>query len=187
MTANLESKTELRFKIINTGIATLGGLGMIVSIWFGFHQLSLDAESQRRQTFFDERMEVYSRATEAAAHIAALKRADDEHSQYSEAVIDFQTLFWGPMAITEGKEVEAAMFLFNEGIKNNLGAEALEQLALHLAHICRNEAHAHYFDEDAPASRYGSSEEILEKMEGYLEQGLQRRIASEGIQETATQ
>lgn len=170
-------KADLRLKIINTILAAVGGIGVIASIWFGFAQLEQQSEAQTeairdqwRQTFYDQRMDIYQRATEVAARIASLMRVNGPEQEISRAVVEFRTLFWGPMAITEGADVENAMIYFNRGLSQRLPARDMEQLALYLAHVCRNEAYDYYKINRAagPASRYGTNEQILGEMKQIL-------------------
>ncbi|MBD3276640.1 MAG: hypothetical protein GF372_15095 [Candidatus Marinimicrobia bacterium] len=172
------STIDLRLKIINTILAAVGGVGVIASIWFGFAQLEQQSRAQTeairdqwRQTFYDQRMEIYQRATEGTGRIASLMRMNGPEQEIKRAIMEFRSLFWGPMAITEGADVENAMVYFNRGLTQNLPARDIEQLALYLAHVCRNEAYAYYNirRSDEPASRYGANEEILEMMEKVLD------------------
>lgn len=168
-------RTELRLKQVNTILAVFGGLGVIASVYFGFSQLQRQSAAQTRaieqqwnNTFYDERMKLYARATEAAGRIASLVRKESDQAEIDGAIIEFRTLFWGPMCITEGTDVESAMVKFNTGISSNAGASALEQLALRLAHVCKNETHAYYLTTDQPASRYGTNAEILSQMDDII-------------------
>ena len=163
---------------------------MLASIYFGFKGLqsqwetqnrnietqnrnietqNRNIETQWRQEFYKERLRIYSRATEAAARIAALQQDADSTEangkELARAIIEFKTLFWGPMCITEGAYVEDAMLKFNTGLGKGLAAPELKQLALYLAHVCRNEAHAEYKGKKTHASVYGTNTEILDKMD----------------------
>ena len=162
---------ELRLKRINTWIAGVGALGVAASIWFGFRQLAAQAEAQtdaiRQQWathFYDEKLSLYAKATETAAKIAALKSQGATDAEMQEIVTQFRILFWGPMCVTEGPDVEKAMVLFGAGLDSSIPAKDLQQLSLYLAHVCRNEAHALYVRDGKPASHYGANDKILPLM-----------------------
>lgn len=184
---------DLRYKRWSVAISGLGVLGMLASIYFGFKGLqsqwetqnrnietqnryietqNRNIENQWRQEFYKERLRIYSRATEAAARVAALSQdansTEANGKEFKRAVIEFNTLFWGPMCITEGEEVEEAMVRFAQGLTNKLPAEKLMQLALRLAHVCKNEAIREYTKGELPASVYGSNIQILRKMKEIL-------------------
>jgi len=168
-------RREMRLKWINTVLAAFGGIGVVASIWFGLARLRHEWERQSRaireqwrQTFYDERIAVYSRATETAGRIASLMSSGGTDEELSEAVVEFRTLFWGPMCITEGADVEKAMVKFNKGLNSNLSAAEMEQLALYLAHVCRNEAYNYYFEDKKAGSRYGPNEEVLSRMDAVI-------------------
>lgn len=124
---------------------------------------------QWNKSFYDEKISIYSRATEAAGRIAALKHAGGSEEELRSALIEFRTLFWGPMCITEDPDVEEAMVKFHSGASTNIPTADFEQLALYLAHVCKNEAHSHYFNNEGPASTYGTNDKILEKMTKLIE------------------
>ena len=159
---------EMRLKRINTWIAAIGAVGVAASIWFGFHQLATQVRQQWTAKFYDEKLSLYSRATEAAARLAALKAADGTDAELRAGTLQFRTLFWGPMCVTEGRDVEQAMLHFARGLDAKVSAKSLEQLSLYLAHVCRNEAHALYIRDARPASHYGTNEKILAAMDGLL-------------------
>lgn len=178
MTEQQDQIQELRLKRIDTLISVIGAVGVIASICFGFSQLVTQSKAQAKATddqtaaikdqwsrrFYDEKLAVYSRATEAAAGVAALKSKGAPESQIEDAEMQFKILYWGPMCITEGNDVETAMVRFQQGVDAGASASQLEQLSLDLAHICRNEAHVLYNQEKGFDASYGSNTQILEKM-----------------------
>jgi hypothetical protein len=178
MTEEQHRMQELRLKRLNTLIAVIGAIGVIASIYFGFSQLvsqsKVQAQATEAQTatikdqwsrrFYDEKLAVYSRATEAAARLAALKSMGAPANQIEEAKMQFKVLFWGPMCITEDDDVESAMVLFQCGVDACATPKQVEDLSLFLAHLCKNEAHRLYLPSVHVASRYGSNPEILERM-----------------------
>jgi hypothetical protein len=172
---------DWRLKRIGTLIAAIGGVGVIASIWFGFSQLvsqskvqTATIQDQWSRKFYDERLTAYSRATEAAARIAALKSAGAPEIQTGDAKLQFKTLFWGPMCITESEDVEAAMVLFQTAVDAGASAEQLEQLSLRLAWICGNETHASYPTRERFPD-HKSKPKILEEMRGYVPETSQKQ------------
>jgi hypothetical protein len=148
---NEKRDVELELKRFDSFVGAFGAIGVVASIFFGFSQQTEATKSQTQATrdqwsqkFYEEKLAAYLRATEAAARIAALKTSSAEQSKVDEAILQFRVQYWGPMCITEGHDVEQAMVYFNDGIKRGLEAEGLEQLALYLAHVCKNEAHMLY-------------------------------------------
>jgi hypothetical protein len=173
---------EYRLKLVNTLFAILGAIGVIASIIIGFAQLNQATsaqteaiEQQWNSSFYDERIRIYTRATEAAGEIASLVRMKESDTgnvpddEINSAIVDFRKLFWGPMCITEGEDVSKAMVKFNEGLDRKVDARTLEQLALRLAHICKNETYAYYLGMDSAVSRLGSNDRILFQMEDWLD------------------
>jgi hypothetical protein len=173
---------EFRLKQINTIIATCGAVGAIMAIFFGFRNLANQSKAQTEATksqtrsieeqwaqkFYEERMTIYRRATEAAARIATLKSMDAGDDQLREPMEQFHTLFWGPMCITEGDDVERAMVKFKAGLDTHISPRKLEQMALCLAHICKNETRVFYKIEPSKMDSYGTNEQLLAKMQELL-------------------
>jgi hypothetical protein len=175
MTDTENRRSDFILKLANTFIAAFGALGVVASIFFGFSQLEQQSAAQTEaikeqwnSTFYDERIKLYTRATEAAARIASLKHMNAPAKAIDTAIIEFRNLFWGPMCITEGPEVESAMVKFNIGLSKGANAEVLQQLALLLAHVCKNETYAYYLKTDEIASVYGSNREILTQMDDLI-------------------
>ena len=190
MNGEYHERADLRYKKLNTIIAAVGAFGVIVSILFGFSQLRSQSEAQTQairdqwgRKFYDEKIDLYTRATEVAARIAALRRSQSDEKTFEDALVEFRSLYWGPMCITEGEDVESAMVKFHEGVTADLPASALEQLALFLAHVCKNEAHALYLDKDKPTeeppSRYGNNRQILERMDKIMKEGVESKKKSD--------
>ena len=97
-------------------------------------------KSQDLRRFYEEKLAAYSKATEAASKIAALKSAGAPAAQVQDAVTQFKTLLRGPVSIAEGRDVNSAMDLFNGALDADADAGQVQQLALDLAHVCANEA-----------------------------------------------
>lgn len=169
------TEKELTLKQINTGIAAVGAAGVIASIWFGIREIRSQAQAQLQATnaqtqsieeqwahrFFDEKLAIYTRATEAAARLATSKASG---APIAEHISQFQTLYWGPMCITEGDDVQEAMVLFLRATQTNATSQQLQTLSRDLARICRNEARTHYLRKAGLPKETERSDYILEGM-----------------------
>ena len=172
MTENEHQTQELRLKRIDTFIAAFGAVGVVASIWIGFSGLTSQSREQTTalknewsRKFYDEKLALYSQATEAAAKLATLKSKGAPENQIEDAKMQFKILYWGPMCVTEGNDVESAMVLFQRGVDAGATPQQLEQLSLLLAHVCKNEAHLLYLPTEGVASKFGPSPQILQQME----------------------
>ncbi len=96
--------------------------------------------SQEQRKIYDDKMVTFKRVTEAASKIAAAKAEGETPAQMQDAVAQFKALAWGPAAITEGPDFNAALALFNRGLDAGADAGQLQQLSLDLAKVCGNEA-----------------------------------------------
>ncbi len=171
MKTETPAEEELRLKRINTWIAAIGAIGVAATIWFGFRRLAVEAQAQTNAVqqqwathFYDEKLSLYARATETAAKIAALKSKEAKDTDLQGAITEFRILFWGPMCVTEGQDVEKAMVYFAAALDSAASGKDLQQLSLFLAHVCRNEAHELYVRDGHAASHYGTNDTILERM-----------------------
>jgi len=178
---------EARLKILNTMIAAIGTLAVIGSIWIGLKSVAASSQAQATaindqwgQRFYDERLLIYARATEAASRIAALTTFGGSKLELKDARLEFQVLYWGPMCITEGVDMEAAMVIFGDALDKSMDGPTLEYLAQRLAHVARNEMHATFPGVDSSVSKFGDSEEILRDMHTKLGQGTDAQDDTKG-------
>ncbi len=161
-------KRELQTKYLSIFVATIGALGVIISVITGLQSQTDAINNQWNQKFYEEKIALYIRATELAGRIANLKENDMNVKRILQAtIVDFRSLYWGPMAIVEKPDVEAAMVNFNKGLKMDISVGKLKQLALYLSHVCKNEVNAE-FNTDIKQSRYGDNEDLLKRMREIL-------------------
>ena len=173
-------------RILSTSASILVAVAVVIGIWFGYRELSAltsqlelqteqtmlqrqTLEDEWRQKFFDNQIEIYRELADVVGKIAVL-RNDVDDPEFANQTRQFLALFWGKMCIVEGSDVERAMIQFKRGIDQKLAADELEQLALSLVHVCRNETNERYFLTDAERKQresklFGSNNEILKKME----------------------
>ncbi len=171
MTEEEYRRADIRAKNWQNVTAIVGAVAVVVSILIGLGQIvgqtkaQADAiNNQWKQQFYEERLILYRRATEAAGRVAALKVAGAGGEEAESAWIEFRTLYWGPMGMTEGPDVERAMVFFNNAVEKDKDADTLQQLALRLAHVAKNETSSVYLGERGSVSHYGSNEAILAQM-----------------------
>ena len=167
MTYQLSANKEITIKIINLIVSVLGVIGVITSIYFGLKSKTNAINNQWWQEFYKQKMNVYLRASEVASKIAYLKLNNIESTELSERILEFNTLYGGPMAIMEETEVEAAMVIYRKALKKDLSPEKLIDLALYLSHVLRNESRSTFLDEEAN-SHYGSNDKIIATMKNIL-------------------
>ena len=126
---------------INTWLATLSVLGVVVTFAWGVFQY---IRNEKRQTenrrieatkpFLERQLKLYTEATQAVATIAT----SDDATEKESALKRFWALFWGELALVEDSNVEAAMVQLGKGLESNSSREELQQLSLQLAHACRD-------------------------------------------------
>ena len=168
-------------RALGTSATVLTAIAVFTGVWFGFrevsalsNQLELQTEQLRlqrvaleeewKQKFFDNQIEIYSEVAAVAGKIAALGNAasDEDRAKYK---LEFSALFWGKMCIVEGADVEQAMIFFKRGLDKNIKSEKLEQLAVNLVHVCRNETKQRYFPAEQPKAELDDNNQIIARMQ----------------------
>lgn len=97
-------------------------------------QLAAQQAHERQRPFVEAQMKYYFEAAETATQIARTT----EGSAREKLVQRFWQLYWGPLAVVEDEEVEAAMVAYGRHLKNSQhDAANLETLSLAVAHACR--------------------------------------------------
>jgi hypothetical protein len=121
---------------IVTAIALVGAGGWTVTSYLLHRSDELRiAGIQARSPFEQKRLELYVEAVSSAATIATSKDANE----VGKAKDRFWTLYWGPLALVEDNTVENSMVKLGGCISDQKKCEQpIEQLALELAHNCRN-------------------------------------------------
>ena len=111
----------------------------------------------------EEKAAAYTRLTEAAAKIAAVKAAGAAPDQMQAEVAEFRALAWGPASITGGRDVDTALTLFAKAIDLNADTGQLQQLSVDLAQVCANDTGE--LEDDKRGSDYPANAEILARMQ----------------------
>jgi hypothetical protein len=116
--------------------------------------------------FYEQKLAGYARLTEAAAKIAATKAAGANAAQLQDSVAQFHTLVWGPVAVTRGRDVGAAIVSFDNALQADADAQQLQQLSVDLAHLCANDAGEGFpqAGQHEGAEKYGPNSAILASM-----------------------
>jgi hypothetical protein len=97
-------------------------------------QTAVQQAHERQKPFVETQMKYYFEAAETATQIP---RMSDEGTR-QKLIARFWQLYWGPLAVVEDEEVEAAMVAYGRQLKQDPpNAAALETLSLGLARACR--------------------------------------------------
>jgi len=136
-----KDSTESILKWISALVA-LGGL-----IWAATSFLitiRIEAETRQfeaRQPFLQKQLELYTEATNNASIIAT----SSDPKALNTARQRFMELYWGELALVENggllsneDSVENAVAKFKQCLDSNCSQDELQQLALKLAHACRD-------------------------------------------------
>ena len=114
-------------------LKVVGGLLAIVGAGVGLYQYVDSAQRESKKPFWERQVSLYFDATTAAATLAT----SDDESRRTKAAADFWRLYWGPLALVEDREVEAAMVRLGRCLDKECPRPELQQLSLALAHTCR--------------------------------------------------
>lgn len=101
-------------------------------------EVSRNAETRRIEAtrpYLDLQLTLYTEATRVTATIVT----SSDVSEIEKATKRFYELFWGELALVERAQVAAAMVAFRDALETNRPVNELQQLALDLAHACRDE------------------------------------------------
>jgi hypothetical protein len=96
------------------------------------------AETRRIEAtlpYLNKQLDLYTEATQITAIIAT----SIDQEEISIATKRFNELYWGELAMVERSEVAQAMVDFHRALEDNKGKVELKNLALKLAHACRDE------------------------------------------------
>jgi len=116
-------------------VGVLGGGFWAVFLYFQARKSEgRTAALAAKQPFLSKRLELYSEATSCAAVIAVGK----DETRITMATEKFWKLYWGPMALVEDSRVESAMVEFGKALTKPESSDQLKDLAIHLAHSCRD-------------------------------------------------
>jgi len=97
-------------------------------------QTAAQQAHERQKPFVETQMKYYFEAAETAAQIP--RTSNDAARQ--KLIARFWQLYWGPLAVVEDEEVEAAMVAYGRQLRQEpQNAAALETRSLGLARACR--------------------------------------------------
>jgi len=85
--------------------------------------------------YLEKQLDLYTEATQVTAIIATSKVQEEIRI----AIKRFNELYWGELAMVERDEVAKAMIAFRNALDNGKEQKELANLALKLAHACRDE------------------------------------------------
>ena len=97
-----------------------------------------NAETRRIEAtrpYLDRQLTLYTEVTRLTATIVTSL----DSSEIEKATNRFYELYWGELALVEHGQVEGAMVAFREALEGKRPGDDLGQLALRLAHACRDE------------------------------------------------
>lgn len=145
--------SEHRQSGFESGLKLLSPLLAVAVFFWGIYtyrdtaqQQLVRAEAEAQQTaetrrieatrpYLNRQLELYIEATRVTATIAT----STDSEEIETAKKRFEELFWGELALVERDEVALAMVSFREALDAHEGQDTLAQLALSLAHTCRDE------------------------------------------------
>jgi hypothetical protein len=152
------SEDASRFWTVVFGAATtigllFGGVYSLIEYWDSHDRALRDQEQQRvvlisqneatrlaaREAFATKHLETCSEASRLAATIAT-----SAGTARTTAVQSLLVLYWGPLAVVEGPEVEASMVQIGNCLANECARDQLQRLSLTLAHACRSEVEKNF-------------------------------------------
>lgn len=156
-------------EIIGLIISFFGMVGVILSVLYGFKQQKNAINNQWGQEFYKQRMSIYLKASDAASRIAYLREDKSDSVELKERILEFQTLFGGPMVILEGSEVAQAMIYYKEGLDSGVSVNRLKSLALLLSHVLKNDSRELFLEVlPDPTAKYGDNDQLLARMRSIL-------------------
>lgn len=126
---------------LESGVKILSLLGAVITFAWGVFQY-IQTQNQQSQTrrieatkpFLERQLALYTEATQLASTIATT--ADTKKKEQS--LDRFWSIYWGELALVEDAFVEGAMVKFGEALRSKASDDEVKQLALGLAHACRN-------------------------------------------------
>lgn len=126
---------------IETSVKVLSILGAVATFGWGVFQFTATQQQQsetRRieatKPFLERQLALYTEVTQLASTIATTS----DTKKKDKALDRFWSLYWGELALVEDAFVEGAMVKLGDALRNKASDDELKQLALDLAHACRN-------------------------------------------------
>lgn len=122
-------------------VKILSILGAVVTFAWGVIQFTTNQRQQsetRRieatKPFLERQLILYTKATQLASTISATS----DPKKKDQSVEEFWSIYWGELALVEDAFVEGAIVNFGDALRKKSNDEEIKQLALKLAHACRN-------------------------------------------------
>jgi hypothetical protein len=141
------------FGAVTTVGLLFGGVYSLMEYWDGRERTLHEQEQQRvalssqneatrlaaQQAFATKHLETCSEAARLAATIAT-----STGNERAMALQNFLVLYWGPLAVVEGSDVEGTMVQLGKCLADKCPDSQLRQLSLDLAHACRKEVEKNF-------------------------------------------
>ena len=141
------------FGAVTTVGLLFGGVYSLIEYWDGREREIREQEQQRvvlssqneatrlaaRQAFANKHLETCAEAARLAATIAT-----STGTARAAATQSFLVLYWGPLAVVEGSEVEGRMVELGNCLADKCADDQLRRLSLDLAHACRKEVEKNF-------------------------------------------
>lgn len=146
MSENRQGRFESGLKLLSPLLAVAAFFWGIYTYRDTAQQQLARAEADARRTaetrrieatrpYLDKQLALYIEATKVTATIAT----STDSEEIEKATKRFKELYWGELALVERNDVARAMVSFREALDAKKGQDTLAQLALSLAHTCRDE------------------------------------------------
>ena len=126
---------------LEASVKILSILGAVIAFAWGVVQFTVtqkqQAETRRIEAtkpFLERQLALYTEATQVSSTIATTS----DSKKKEQALDRFWSLYWGQLALVEDAFVEGAMVKLGEALQKKSSDEEVKQLALNLAHACRN-------------------------------------------------
>ena len=125
---------ETTVKIVSTLVAVATFAWGVIQFTASQAQQAETRRIEATKPFLERQLAMYTEATRLASTIAT---TSDEKKK-AEALDRYWSLYWGELALVEDARVEGAMVKFGEALNAKADPEKIRNLALALAHTCRD-------------------------------------------------
>jgi hypothetical protein len=112
-------------------VKVMGALVAAFTLAFGVLQYLNTQQIEASKPFLQQKLKWCEEATETAAAIAVSVQPGKKDQ--------FWQMYWGVMGMVENENVTDAMIAFGKALKSDADQATLSQLALGIAHKCRDE------------------------------------------------
>jgi hypothetical protein len=125
---------EATYRSRDLVLKVVAGLLAAIGAGFGLYEYVDGVQRESKRPYWERQVALYFDATSAAATLAT----SGDEPERKKAAAEFWRLYWGPLAVVEDPQVEAAMVEFAKCIDKPCPQDQLQRLSLALAHTCRN-------------------------------------------------